>query len=143
MAERARILLGESYFDAGSRRAVVVRDEVVDRSGSVPERTGRFVVEATDGPRAGVVYVAPAAALEPLPPVVISRRGPPRHVAPVLRDALCRVGAAALPRCETDEERAIASALAECGIAGADALRALARILLEVARREEDKEGSR
>jgi hypothetical protein len=137
--ESARILVGEAYFDAENRRVVVVRDELVDRSGVVPERTGRFVVEPTEGARAGVAYVAPASA----PVVDASRGGPPRHVAPALRHALCRVGGAALPRCETDEERAIASALAECGIAGTDALRALAKVLLAAARREDEKEASR
>jgi hypothetical protein len=142
VAERARILVGERYFDAESRRVVVVRDEIIRRSGGVPERTGRFVVEATEGPRVRVAYVAPASALEAVLPVVARRHGPPRHVASVLRHALCGVKAAALARCETDEERAIASALAECGIAGTDALRALARVLLEAARREDEKEES-
>ena len=141
MGERAPILVGQTYFDAENRRVVVVKDELLDRAGGGPARTGRFIVEAANGTPPGA-YVAPASALEVAPPAPSRRGGPPRHVAPVLRHALCRVGAAALRHCETDEERAIASALAECELAGTDALRALARVLLEASRREDEKEGS-
>jgi hypothetical protein len=63
-------------------------------------------------------------------------------MATVLPAALARVGAAALPHCETDEERAIASALAECATTGGDALRELARLLLVTSVPRQNERGS-
>ena len=129
-----RILAGENYLDLEAGRHVVVVECVIDRTGSAPRRTDRFRVAAADGPERGRMWTTHASALVPCltnaPSQTQSRGGPPRPIATVLAAALARVGAAALPHCQTDEERAIAAALAACASNGGDALRALVRALL-------------
>jgi hypothetical protein len=141
----ARILAGETYLDVEARRRVLVVEEVLDRSGSAPCRTDHFRVIAADGPEKGRASIVPGSSLvlpDPAAPAASPRGGPPRPMATVLPAALARVGAAALPHCETDEERAIASALAECATTGGDALRELARLLLVTSVPRQNEKGS-
>jgi hypothetical protein len=144
-APSMRILAGETYLDLEAGRHVVVVEAVLDRTLPAPRRTERFRVVAADGPGRGRMWVAPASALAPRrsnePPLATARGGPPRPLASVLASALSRVGAAALPHCQTEEERAIASALAECAVTG-DALRELARVLLAASTSKDDERRS-
>ena len=137
-----RILAGETYLDLEAGRHVVVVEAVLDRTGSSPRRTDRFRVVAADGPERGRMWVARTSALRSCTgtPSAI-RGGAPRTIASVLASALSRIGAAALPHCETEDERAVARALAECVNSGGAPLRALERALLplSVKRRNERK----
>ena len=141
-----RILAGETYLDLEGNRHVVVVEEVLDRAQPAPRRTERFRVVAADGPERGRMWVAHASTLafrrgDGLPPST-PRGGPPRPLASVLASALSRVGAAALPHCQTEQERAIAAALAECAVTGGDALRQLARVLLAASTSKDDERRS-
>jgi hypothetical protein len=144
-APSVRILAGETYLDLEAGRHVVVVEEVLDRTLPAPRRTERFRVVAAGGPERGRMWVTHASALAPRrtddPPPMRTRGGPPRPIASVLACALSRVGAAALPHCQTEEERAIASALAECAVTG-DALRELARVLLAASTSKDDERRS-
>ena len=137
-----RVLAGETYLDLEAGRHVVVVEPVLDRTGPSPRRTGRFRVVAAEGPERGRMWGARSSALRPCAgasaPV---RGGQPRTIASVLASALSRIGAAALPYCETEHERAVARALAECAKSGGDPLRALERVLLppSTTRRNERK----
>ena len=143
---RVRILAGERYLDVEAGRHVVVVEAVLDRTVPAPRRTERFCVVAADGPERGRMWVAHASALTPCgkgdPPEATPRGGPPRPIASGRPVALARVGAAALPHCQTEEERAIASALAECSVTGGDALRELARVLLTASPIKDDERSS-
>ena len=145
-APPVRILAGETYLDVEAGRQVVVVEAVLDRTLPAPRRTGQFRVVAADGPERGRIWVAHASALMPCgtgePPPATPRGGPPRPIASILACALSRVGAAALPHCQTEEERAIASALTECALAGGDALRELARVLLAASPIKDDERRS-
>jgi hypothetical protein len=138
-----RILAGETYLDLEAARHVVVVECVIDRTGSALRRTDRYRVVAADGPERGRMWIVHASALAPCltnaPLQPKGRGGPPRPIATVLAAALARVGAAALPLCQTEEERAIASALARCATNGGDALRELARALLATSTSKEDE----
>ena len=145
-APPVRTLAGETYLDVEAGRRVLVVEAVLDRTLPAPQRTGRFRVIAADGPERGRMWVAQASALTPCgtgePSEASLRSGPPRPIASVLAIALSRVGAAALPHCQTEEERAIASALAECALTGGDALRELARVLFAASRNKDDERSS-
>jgi hypothetical protein len=142
----AAILSGETYLDVEAGRHVVVVECAIDRTGVAHQRTDRFRVVAADGPERGRMWTARASSLAPClttpPSQTKPRGGPPRPIASVLAAALARVGAAALPHCQTEEERAIASALAECVVTGGDALRELARALLAAAASKKDERSS-
>jgi hypothetical protein len=145
-APPVRILAGETYLDPEAGRHVVVVEGVLDRAGPAPRQTERFRVVAADGAECGRMWVAHASALAPRrtdePQPTRPRGGPSRPIASVLACALSRVGAAALPHCQTEEERAIASALAECAVTGGDALRARARVLLAASTNKDDERRS-
>jgi hypothetical protein len=135
------ILVGETYFDTDAKQRVVVIEEVLDRTGPSPRRTGEFRVAGVDGTESGRAWIAPESVLAPLAPLAAGmpqppRRGGPRPIAWVLLDAVSRVGLSALPHCRSDEERDVALALAECGAMGGDALRLLAKIFLAASRRD-------
>lgn len=139
------ILAGETYLDLEAGRHVVVVEAVLDRSGSSPRRTDRFRVVAADGPERGRMWVARTSALSSCtgtPSPIRSRGGPARTIASVLASALSRIGAAALPHCETEDERAIARALAECAVSSAHPLHVLERLLTHPSAKRRDERKS-
>ena len=121
--KKTRILVGETYLLGGD--AVVVIEELLDRSRATPRRTGRFLVERAlrDGVGTSVVdgraLVPLAGSVHPLAP--IDGRS--------LARTLARLGAAALAHCKTAEEHRVAHALAACQDLSSQALRAISEAL--------------
>jgi hypothetical protein len=106
--KRPRILAGESYLDRGSGEVVVVVEEVLDRSGPSPRRTGRFrVASAARGGCLGAMVVEGAA----LGPCLMGETPADPLLAARLADALAEVGRAALPGCRDEGARRVALAL--------------------------------
>jgi hypothetical protein len=105
--ERPRILAGESYLDRGSRQVVVVVEEVLDRTGSSPRRTGRFRVASAAREACLGAMVVEGTALAPCP----TADGPTACSGPHFAASLAEVGRAALPGCRDEGARRVALAL--------------------------------